>query len=167
MPVAFRTWHLLTAGATARQRAVTARRGASIRAAAAARSRGALALLGCAIVFVLSAGCVAPPDEIGNTFTVDIEPGEFVEAEFAMATGDVIEVDYESFPVALLWNVHSHVATMSIDHETGTGSGGTIRFEAPETRLYWVMWSNLSELGATLDVRFGYGGTAAFNGWYP
>ncbi len=107
------------------------------------------------------------PGPIGTVMDVEVLAGEFVEADFTAAEGDVIVADFDAGGIALRWNVHTHRDGQEERYRFGTSAADVIEFTSPESFRYSFYWENLTSLNATMQVSFQIGENTTFEGWLP
>jgi hypothetical protein len=110
----------------------------------------------------------ASPDEHAatqNNFT--IAPGKFAEANFKMAKGSTVLVEFDDGGSQMKWDVHSHDASGgTVIHAEGRG-GPKVEFTAPSDGVFSVLWKNEGDGPATLDVSVKLGDGTGIHSWYP
>jgi hypothetical protein len=82
---------------------------------------------------------------------VVVPPGKFVEANLHLEAGAIVDATYDATDL-VQWNVHSHPGKDPVTHEQGEGTAGTIRFTAPKTGAYSILWQNDNSSAIKLSV---------------
>lgn len=97
------------------------------------------------------AGCASPSDDPLVQQERSLGPNGFLEVNLEMDGNATVEATYEA-NASIAWDVHSHASGEVSVHDAGEGETGTIRFTAPASGAFSILWENEGSERVTLSI---------------
>ena len=101
-----------------------------------------------------------------ETRQLQLNAGQFVEAEFVAGPGDRVHVIMTAPSAEIAWNIHTHVgSTVTTVIEEDNVMSVDYWFEADMQTDWWLMPGNSGDGTLTVDVTMDFYGDATFTEW--